>query len=76
MVQGAALPLSFDFLPDGSLLFVSSRDGRLVRRSGDGTLDGICIDAEGWVWYADVPHQCCVRVCEGGEVDVAGAGWP
>jgi sugar lactone lactonase YvrE len=30
--------------------------------------DGICIDAEGAVWYADVPHQHCVRVREGGEV--------
>ena len=30
--------------------------------------DGICLDAEGAVWYADVPHQQCVRVAEGGEV--------
>ncbi len=30
--------------------------------------DGICIDAEGAVWYADVPNQHCVRVREGGEV--------
>jgi sugar lactone lactonase YvrE len=30
--------------------------------------DGICIDAEGAVWYADVPAKHCVRVREGGEV--------
>ncbi|MBV9093740.1 MAG: SMP-30/gluconolactonase/LRE family protein [Streptosporangiaceae bacterium] len=30
--------------------------------------DGICIDAEGAVWYADVGNRHCVRVREGGEV--------
>ncbi|HYB16108.1 MAG TPA: SMP-30/gluconolactonase/LRE family protein [Streptosporangiaceae bacterium] len=30
--------------------------------------DGICIDAEGAVWYADVGNQQCVRVREGGTV--------
>jgi sugar lactone lactonase YvrE len=30
--------------------------------------DGICIDAEDAVWYADVGNQHCVRVREGGEV--------
>jgi sugar lactone lactonase YvrE len=30
--------------------------------------DGICIDAEGAVWYADVGNQHCVRVREGGKV--------
>jgi sugar lactone lactonase YvrE len=33
-----------------------------------GAPDGICLDAENAVWYADVPNQCCVRVLEGGEV--------
>ncbi|MEZ2332802.1 SMP-30/gluconolactonase/LRE family protein [Mesorhizobium sp. RCC_202] len=28
--------------------------------------DGICVDAEGCVWYADVPNRCCVRVREDG----------
>jgi sugar lactone lactonase YvrE len=30
--------------------------------------DGICMDAEGAVWYADVGNQHCVRVREGGAV--------
>src|SRR5207247_6386339 len=34
----------------------------------DGVPDGICLDVEGAVWYADVPNQRCVRVREGGAV--------
>jgi sugar lactone lactonase YvrE len=30
--------------------------------------DGICVDAEGAIWYASVPGQYCRRVAEGGEV--------
>jgi sugar lactone lactonase YvrE len=30
--------------------------------------DGICLDAQGAIWYADVGNQHCVRVREGGEV--------
>jgi sugar lactone lactonase YvrE len=30
--------------------------------------DGICVDAEGAVWYADVANRHCVRVVDGGEV--------
>ncbi|MGY6018823.1 SMP-30/gluconolactonase/LRE family protein [Streptomyces spinosirectus] len=46
-------------------------DGGLSRRRiwadlGEGTPDGICLDAENAVWYADVPHRRCVRVAEGG----------
>lgn len=29
--------------------------------------DGICLDAEGAIWYADVPGRRCVRVRQGGE---------
>jgi sugar lactone lactonase YvrE len=49
------------------------RDGGLSNRRvwadlGDGVPDGICLDAEDAVWYADVPNRRCVRVREGGEV--------
>jgi sugar lactone lactonase YvrE len=30
--------------------------------------DGICLDTEGAIWYADVGNRHCVRVREGGEV--------
>jgi len=53
---------AFDIAPDGSL-----SDGRLWA-GVDGFPDGICLDAEGAVWYADVPNKRCVRVREGGEV--------
>src|SRR6516225_7894025 len=36
--------------------------------------DGICMDADGAVWYADVGNRHCVRVREGGEV-LATAEW-
>lgn len=48
-------------------------DGTLLRRRvwastpGDHP-DGICLDADGAVWYADVGNAHCVRVREGGEV--------
>lgn len=53
--------------------FDIAQDGRLANRRvwaelGEGTPDGISVDADGAVWYADVPNQCCVRVVEGGEV--------
>jgi sugar lactone lactonase YvrE len=49
------------------------RDGVLSNRRvwadlRNGVPDGICIDQEGAVWYADVPNKCCVRVREGGDV--------
>ena len=56
-----------------------SRDGSLGNRRawaetpGDHP-DGICMDAEGAVWYADVGNQHCVRVREGGAV-LATAEW-
>jgi sugar lactone lactonase YvrE len=55
--------VAFDIGPDGGL---SGR--RIFADLGDAAPDGICTDAENAVWYADVPHQRCVRVAEGGEV--------
>jgi sugar lactone lactonase YvrE len=54
---------AFDIAADGDL---SNR--RVWADLGDGAPDGICVDAEGAIWYADVPNQRCVRVREGGEV--------
>jgi sugar lactone lactonase YvrE len=54
---------AFDIAADGGL---SNR--RVWADLGGGVPDGICLDAEGAVWYADVPNECCVRVREGGEV--------
>jgi sugar lactone lactonase YvrE len=54
---------AFDISADGSLA-----NRRIWADLGDGVPDGICMDAEGAVWYADVPNERCVRVREGGEV--------
>jgi sugar lactone lactonase YvrE len=54
---------AFDIDAGGSL---SNR--RVWADLGTGVPDGICVDAEQSVWYADVPNKCCVRVREGGEV--------
>ena len=35
---------------------------------GEHNPDGICVAPDGTIWYADVPHQVCVNVAEGGEV--------
>jgi sugar lactone lactonase YvrE len=43
-------------------------DRRVWADLGNDVPDGICLDAEGAIWYADVPHGHCVRVAEGGEV--------
>jgi sugar lactone lactonase YvrE len=54
---------AFDIAADGGL------SGRRVWAAlGDGVPDGICLDAEGACWYADVPNRRCVRVAEGGDV--------
>jgi sugar lactone lactonase YvrE len=38
ILQGSSFPLCVDWLPDGRLLVVSAREGRLLRREPDGTL--------------------------------------
>jgi sugar lactone lactonase YvrE len=54
---------AFQIAADGSL----SRP-RVWAYLGDGVPDGICLDAQGAIWYADVPNKQCVRVREGGDV--------
>jgi sugar lactone lactonase YvrE len=54
---------AFDIAADGSLA-----NRRVWARLDGGYPDGICLDAEGAVWYADVPNRRCVRVREGGAV--------
>jgi sugar lactone lactonase YvrE len=54
---------AFDIAGDGSL-----ENRRVWADLGDGVPDGICLDAEGACWYADVPNRRCVRVREGGQV--------
>jgi sugar lactone lactonase YvrE len=54
---------AFDIAADGSL-----SNQRVWADLAGGVPDGICVDAEGAVWYGDVPNRRCVRVREGGEV--------
>ena len=54
---------AYDIAADGTL------SGRRVWAELDNAApDGICLDAEGAIWYADVPNRHCVRVREGGEL--------
>ena len=60
----AAKLTAFDIETDGTL-----SNERSWAELGDGAApDGICLDAEGAVWYGDVPNRHCRRVAEGGEV--------
>jgi len=85
VADGIAFPNGMAVTPDNSTLIVAesygkkltafdiAEDGQLSNRRvwadlKDGVPDGICIDAENAVWYADVPNKLCVRVREGGEV--------
>jgi len=54
---------AFDVADDGTL----SQRRVWAATPGDHP-DGICLDADGAVWYADVGNRHCVRVREGGEV--------
>jgi sugar lactone lactonase YvrE len=54
---------AYDIDKDGSL------SGRRVWADLAGAApDGICLDAEGAAWFAEVPGHRCVRVAEGGEI--------
>jgi sugar lactone lactonase YvrE len=54
---------AFDIAESGELT-----NRRIWAKLGDDHPDGICIDAQGAVWFADVSNKHCVRVREGGEV--------
>ena len=84
VADGVAFPNGMAVTPDGATLIVAESygqrltafdiapDGGLANRriwaEVDGHPDGICLDADGALWYADVPGRCCVRVAEGGRV--------
>ena len=55
--------VAFDIGADGGLC-----NRRIWADLGEGAPDGICVDAQGAAWYADVPNKRCVRVAEGGAV--------
>jgi sugar lactone lactonase YvrE len=59
----ASVLTAYDIAQDGDLA-----DRRVWAELGEASPDGICIDAEGAVWFAEVPGRRCVRVAEGGEV--------
>lgn len=54
--------VAFDIGPDGGL------SGRRLWASVPEHPDGICVDAAGAVWFADVGTGRCVRIAEGGRV--------
>jgi sugar lactone lactonase YvrE len=53
---------AFDIGDDGDLT------GRRLFADLEEAPDGICVDAEGAVWYATVPGRRCARVADGGQV--------
>jgi sugar lactone lactonase YvrE len=85
VADGIAFPNGMAVTPDNSTLIVAesyaskltayeiAADGSLSNRRTWAELpgdhpDGICLDADGAVWYGDVGNKHCVRVGEGGEV--------
>ena len=54
---------SFHIAGDGSL-----DDRRLFADLGDESPDGICLDADGGIWFASIREHQVVRVEEGGRV--------
>jgi sugar lactone lactonase YvrE len=54
---------AYDIADDGTL-----SDRRVWATTPGEHPDGICLDATGALWYADVGNQHCVRVREGGAV--------
>jgi sugar lactone lactonase YvrE len=54
---------AYDIATDGHL-----ENRRVWAETPEDHPDGICMDVDGAVWYADVGNHRCVRVLEGGEV--------
>lgn len=84
VATGMMFPNGMALTPDGRTLIVAETmarrlsafdvalDGSLANRriwaDVDGFPDGICLDADGAVWFADAARARCVRVTEGGAV--------
>jgi sugar lactone lactonase YvrE len=84
VADGIAFPNGMTVTPDNSTLIIAesyasrltafdiAASGGLSNRRVWADLrdppDGICLDADGAVWYGTVPNKRCVRVREGGEV--------
>jgi sugar lactone lactonase YvrE len=85
VADGIAFPNGMAVTPDSSTLIVAESYGnkltafdieasgslsnrRVWADTGKDHPDGICLDAAGALWYADVGSKHCVRVREGGEV--------
>jgi sugar lactone lactonase YvrE len=84
VADGLAFPNGMAVTPDNATLVVAESYGQKLTAfaiAADGSLsnrrtwaevddypDGICLDADGAIWYADVGNKRCVRVREGGEV--------
>ncbi len=72
LIEGDRVLVVADSHAEALIAFEVGDDGRLVERRIWAELphapDGICADAEGAIWVATVPGQCCLRVREGGEI--------
>ena len=84
VADGLAFPNGMAMQPDNATLVVAESYGQKLTAfevASDGSLfgrrtwaevddhpDGMCLDADGAVWYGDVGNKRCVRVREGGEV--------
>lgn len=84
VADGGRFPNGMAITADNSTLLMAESHGKCITaftiaQTGElsdrrewaavaGPPDGICLDAEGALWYADVPNKCCVRIREGGEI--------